>query len=353
MKIIIILDQFRDSDTSRLILNEEKEFRKRNIEILIITLHPEDPNTTISKELEYPEHDFLCVPVKSFFDFGGWKNLTRFLKEEKPDLVMTHQYDGNRIGRIAAHFARVPKIFAFEESGRVKDLNQLLQYWTSKIIATSEQDAAIFAASDIRKKKIVVVPDSIDFSKYGRGAAHDLRHELGIDADKFVFLFIGDLVKEKGVDILLRAFAKVSGGMLIVMGDGTERKNLEELSRQLLLAGRVVFYPIKRKIPHMLSTADCFVLSSREDGANPVLTEALASGVPVIVSDLPAYKDIIRDGTNGLIVPPQNSEELAFAMGRMKDDVDFLNTIKANLGKSIDRYSPQSHTDRILELTIK
>lgn len=120
-----------------------------------------------------------------------------------------------------------------------------------------------------------------------------LREELGVSGKK-VIMFVGRLVKVKGVDILLRAFAQLgrSDAVLVVVGDGPERQNLEKLALSLGISDRVIFTGWRDDASKLVSIADVFVLPSLSEGLPQALLEALAHGVPCIVSDIPQLRGL-------------------------------------------------------------
>ncbi len=139
-------------------------------------------------------------------------------------------------------------------------------------------------------------------------------------------LFVGRLVAKKGVEILVEAFARIavrySGWRLTVVGDGPDRKGLERRVSELSLGGRVEFAGrvANAALPAYYQRAGFFVFPSLvaadgdREGFGLVAAEALGCECPVIAGDLPAVRDIIRDGETGLMVPPGNVEALAQAM---------------------------------------
>lgn len=140
-----------------------------------------------------------------------------------------------------------------------------------------------------------------------------------------VFLSAGRLVPEKGFDILIQAFARLSmdcpQARLTIFGEGPERANLEALCRRLELSQQVSLPGFVPDPVGNFSGPGIFVLASRREGFGNVLIEALAAGLPVIAADCPVGpRLILEDGRYGLLAPPNDPEALAGAMARLLAD---------------------------------
>lgn len=155
---------------------------------------------------------------------------------------------------------------------------------------------------------------------------------------------MGRLSKQKGFDLLLQAFARCvstrPGWHLEILGDGAERAILETLAETLGVTDLVQFRGRVSNPSTILTRADLFVLSSRYEGFPNALLEAMACGVAVIATDCPSGpRDIITDGSDGLLVPAENVEALASALGCLMDNPEQ----RVNLGRRArevrDRFS--------------
>lgn len=142
-------------------------------------------------------------------------------------------------------------------------------------------------------------------------------------------LFVGRLVEKKGLEILLRALADDRGGgdRLVVVGGGPLHVPLEQRARELGLTGRVRFLGAisHRALPSIYAAADLFVGPSitAEDGDSEglglVFAEALSAGTPVVASDLPAIRDVVRDGENGRCFPAGDAAALAATLAALRE----------------------------------
>lgn len=140
-------------------------------------------------------------------------------------------------------------------------------------------------------------------------------------------LAAGRLVSQKGLDILLRAFALAGtslGRRLVIAGAGPERPALEELAAELGLDGSVVFTGAvgRTRLAELMRGADLFAFPSRQEAFGIALLEAMASGTPAIASRVGGIPEFARDGDNALLVPVGDVESLAAALVRLADDDD-------------------------------
>lgn len=144
--------------------------------------------------------------------------------------------------------------------------------------------------------------------------------------DHPVIMGLGRLGPEKGFDLLIRAFGRIAPdwptARLVIWGEGDERGRLEALTAGLALADRVALPGATRAPEDKLRSATVFVLSSRKEGLPMALIEAMALGRAVVACDCEhGPRDVIRNGIDGLLVPPEDVDALAAAIdGLLRDD---------------------------------
>jgi glycosyltransferase involved in cell wall biosynthesis len=190
----------------------------------------------------------------------------------------------------------------------------------------------------VRRDRIVVLPNPIAVPEVGDRDELRLRH--GFDGPTLVFA--GRLSLQKSLDVLLRAVAACDGVALVVAGDGPERARLDALVVELGLGDRVRFLGAQPRetVLELLAAADAEVLSSGWENFPHSLIEGLAVGTPVIATGVGGVLEIVDDGENGLLVPPDDPEAFAAAIRRFFADGDLRERLRAAARASVARFAP-------------
>ncbi len=171
---------------------------------------------------------------------------------------------------------------------------------------------------DIAPEKIQVVHPGVDTEKFKPCDLETrlaIRKEFGVKENDFLILFVSMNFELKGLDFLLAALSRLredGGGdhlKLLVVGKGNIKK-YQDISRRLGIGENVIFAGVRHDMERVYQAGDLLVLLSSFDTFGMVVTEAMASGLPVLVSDTVGAKDLVNDGENGFVVNRNNVEEL-------------------------------------------
>jgi glycosyltransferase involved in cell wall biosynthesis len=171
--------------------------------------------------------------------------------------------------------------------------------------------------------RITDIPNGADGERLSRPAARPADLPAAIRAGEYL-LFLGRLAPRKGVDVLLRALARMeprSSLELVIAGAGEERENLESLCRSLHLSERVRFLGAVQgeKKDYLLQNARCVVVPTRSwEGCPLVVMEALAAGSPVLGTQIKGIMEFICPGRTGWLVPPEDPAALAESMALVR-----------------------------------
>jgi glycosyltransferase involved in cell wall biosynthesis len=208
-------------------------------------------------------------------------------------------------------------------------------------------------AHKIREELIFVAPNAVDNELFTTAALEARKHatmrraELGLP--ERYFLFVGRLVREKGVFELLSAYAKLDTAIreqvgLVLAGDGVARAQLEALA-SAISPGTIKFpgFAQREELSSYYAFAEALVLPTYTDPWGLVVNEAMACGLPVIVSKVAGCTaDLIRDNWNGLLILPGDESSLGAAMTKISSQPNLRDTMSANSSLHISHYSPEA-----------
>lgn len=164
------------------------------------------------------------------------------------------------------------------------------------------------------EKPISVIPGGVDLGRFGNKGKGYLKRKLDLPKEAKIALYVGRLGKEKNVDFLLQAFCLTrkerKDVWLVIAGDGPEKQWLESLAKKLKVADRCVFLGVvsRDKIPLVYASANLFVFASKTETQGLVVTEAMASGLPVVALRDEAFEEVVLDGENGFLVKEDRAE---------------------------------------------
>ncbi|MBP2708427.1 glycosyltransferase family 4 protein [Microbispora sp. RL4-1S] len=181
----------------------------------------------------------------------------------------------------------------------------------------------------------------------GRGLPRDLPHPR--------IAFVGRLHPQKGVDTLLHAFRLLDAGYtgyLVIVGDGPERARLHRMARHLGIARRTRFlgFVPHDRIPSLLKDVDVLVLPSRYEELGSVLVEAMYCGTPVVASATGGIPELVRDGHEGLLVPPGSPAALAGALREVIDDPPLAARLAGHARRRVDEHTWDHLVHRVLDV---
>lgn len=168
-----------------------------------------------------------------------------------------------------------------------------------------------------------------------------------------VFLFLGQMITRKGVDLLINAFAALKNDKwcMVLVGNGDKKSSYENLISKLGLKEQIKIFPFvnSKEINTVLSVADVFILPSRNDGWGVVLNEALSLNKPLIASDMVgAAWHLIEHGINGFRFKSENVNELSQYMQAYIDNPELIHIHASHAPKIYQKYSSEAMVDNLL-----
>lgn len=235
------------------------------------------------------------------------------------------------------------------------------------IVVYGEHVKRYLISEGVAPERIFVAPHAVDNQMYNLPVAEQeqlaLRQALQIEPEQKVVLYLGRLEKIKGLPDLLKAFASLKrqagshtdqDAVLLLAGDGGERKRLESLAAAYGITEKVRFtgYVASEKTSHYYSISDLFVLPSitlpvGKETWGLVINEAFNQGVPVVATEAvgAAAGGLVQNGINGLVVPERDSQALAKALQQLLDDEELRGKMSKNALDTIREW----HNERMIE----
>lgn len=320
IRLVHIMTSFGIGGAEQLVLDICRRLDRKRFDTIVVAvvdggpMRPEFHDASIATEV---------VGKTSKLGIGTIRNLTAFLRTERPQIVHTHLFGGDTWGRIAAFRAGVPHVISTEhninrDEGFVKRLvKRRLTGRTERIIAVSDAVRAYSLRVDrIPSEKLIVIPNGVDLERFRltERPPRDLVHILSV----------GRLVPQKGHDVLIDAFAVFRDALprvrLTIIGDGPLRPHLEEQIRAYRIGDRVQLLGFHRDLPELYARADIAVFPSRWEGLGLAAIEASACGLPVIASAVGGFHEVVRDQETGVLVPSEEPKLLAEAIVELARD---------------------------------
>lgn len=224
-------------------------------------------------------------------------------------------------------------------------VEKLCAYFTDVLITINQEDYAL-AQKKMKAKKVIYVPGvGIDLSKFNNVAVDKAskREELSIPENAMLLLSVGELNKNKNHETVIRAIADIPNVYYIIAGKGGLQKYLQSLIDELNLATRVRLLGFRKDIGELCATADVYAMPSFREGLSVALMEAMASGLPCVVSKIRGNTDLI-DENGGTLFNPHSVEDCRASIKRLLLK-DLYNLGRYNLNKivkfSLDKVNEQ------------
>lgn len=322
-----------------------------------ITLVSSDENS-LSKIAS--EQGVKCFPLEMtrkitpLQDLRCLVQLVRFLRKEQPYFVHSHTPKAGIIGMLAAYIARVPVRMhtvagmpLMEATGfkrRILNLVERITYFCATRVYPNSKGLQdfIIQSTFCKATKLKVLGSGssngidttyFDPDQVSENQKETLKKELHIKSTDYVYCFVGRLVKDKGIDELIQAFAAISdknkAAKLILVGHTEADLDplLPETLHSIEFNENIIEVGFQNDVRPYLSIAHVFTFPSYREGFPNVVLQANAMGIPCIVSDINGCNEIISSGDNGLIIPSKNSSILQEKMELISTDP---NQIKLN-----------------------
>lgn len=311
-------------------------------------------------ECELPVQMYDSHTYRSVFNLKdniiAYKNLMKILKDNDIEVIHCNTPIGGTIGRICGRKAKVKHIiytahgFHFYKGAPLlnrtifKWAEMLMAHWTDVIITMNEEDYQAAQKFDLKPGgKVFYVPGvGIDTEAYKKVKVNEKkkRAELGLNADDIILISMGDLVKRKNYQTAIKAVKRTNNSKVhyLICGAGPEMDNLTKLSKSLGIDKQVHFLGFRSDIDELLKISDIFLFTSLQEGLPRSLMEAMASGLPCIVSNIRGNIDLIKNCEGGFLCKSNDEKGFSEAISNLINNEDLLKKMKNINVEKIQKY---------------
>lgn len=371
MKVLYVIDSLGAGGAERSLAEMHPLLEEAGIQTVILCFH-------------HSEEGFETEAVRGGADVrfigarGAWSRsraIRKVIAEEAPDIVHTTLYEADVAGRLAAigHKATVVTSLVNTPYTPLRRLDPNIRPWRLRVVQAIDASTArhltnhFHAITGAVKEWAVTAlrldPDRITVIERGRdpirlGAPSSERRDrsrkaLGLDPDDRVLLSVGRQEYQKGQRYLLEAMRLLSTDhapvkLLVAGREGHATSELRGLASGL---PSVRFLGHRDDLPEILAAADVFVFPSLYEGLGGSLIEAMALGLPIVASELPAVREVLREGENALLVEPASPSAIASSIDRLAGDP----ALSERFGKRsreifLERFTLERSAARMIEL---
>lgn len=263
----------------------------------------------------------------------GYRNLLSEVRGFSPDAIITYLFHADMIGRLFLGQKMTVPIVPFLRTTYNHPrywIARTLEKFTKRLVpvylANSEAVKNFYVSTiGVKPEEIIVIPNGID-TKYFDTLVPDpeLRRSLNASPDDFIIISVANLHPNKGHRYLLEAFETVYRHQqasperilsakikLLLVGDGTERRNLEQQIENYRSKKNISFLGRRTDVPQLLKISDCFILPTLFEGMSNAIMEGMAASLPVITTDIPENRELIENMKTGILVPTKDSGKIS------------------------------------------
>lgn len=374
MKVLQVINGLGTGGAERSIAESLPIFASAGVQLIVAcqTLRSEG----VQEQVRGASFDVRVLSPQGFS--GQARELRKLMRSEGVDLVHTTIFESDVLGRLAAAGCGIPVLTSLVNTSyepiRFTDPNvsrfklwgaRTIDGWTGRHL-TSHFHAITKAVRASAVRWLKIPPQRITVIERGRDPRRlgtpsperraRARRDLGLRENDEVLVSVGRQEYQKGQRFLLEAVSKLAPNrprlrLLIAGRKGNASNELQEALDRFALRDRVEFLGHRSDVPDILAAGDVFVFPSLYEGLGGALIEAMALGLPIVASDIPAIQEVVEKDRNALLVPPTATEELGHSIARLLDELPLARSFaKRSVMLFQERFTLEKSVSRMIEL---
>lgn len=354
---------------------DTKRFRSTVITVFSRANHWREPIEALGIEV-------ISLNARAARDLPAAVNsLHKWLRDNRPDVIHTHLWAANVVGRIAGRLAKIPVLSSAHNpdyepearddgsdvSSRKRNLARAIDRWTGqfgskRMIAVSDyvrQSTHRQLRYPIESIELLYNPiDADSFTNQTGRTREQVLEEFRIPSSAFVLLNVARISPQKGQVYAVRAVPLIAKNYpdvhLILAGATTDSQYLAQVQSEIQKLGvneKIHIVGARTDIPDLLQACDIFVFPSLYEGLGIALIEAMAAGCTCIATRTGPLPEVVDDGVNGLLVPPRDEVQLAEVICGLIANPNRRVALGQAARKSVlERFEPQAAANRLMEI---
>ena len=326
VRIVNIIEHLDIGGEEKLLFNLAPALQAEGFKIYVITFMPGSMDKALM------DRGVPLITIKTGSKIRRLIELIKILKKIRPDIIHTRLFSAGFWGRAAGYAAGVP-ILLHTHAGftfRSKKLKRIPMEFLLSLIT----DATICVSEGVKKHikkylkinqtKLFMIPNGISVKSLFALSLKSIKKPACL-------IIAGRLEHVKGQDIIIRALALIPNNLckvLLIAGEGSRGRQLERLAARLGVGERVKFLGARNDIPSLLAQADIYIAPSRSEGLPVAVLEAMASGLPVIASNITGHREVLSK--TGEFFPAEDYKALAQKI------IMIINNLEKSLQKAVE-----------------
>lgn len=349
-KILLLNTTFKFEGPNDVLYQLATNVDASRFEIVCACMHEGGPMEKTYRDAGYETYNFR---MERFTDVGAVFRVRDFIRSENIDLVTAQLLRAEVFGGCGAWLSGVPLVFVVQNIDSYRSnplfipkyyLSKLSMRWPVKVVAASEyvRDFVI-KHQGVSPDHVITIHDAIapaQFSSLAR-ERDGVREEFNLRQNEIVIGTVARYDAQKGLLYLLDAFQRLASKYkevrLVLVGDGPQRNEIEEKVMEGGIANKVILTGFRRDYDRIIQGFDIFVLPSIWEGFPLALLASMASAKPVVSTKVSGIPEAVKDGVNGFLVRPADSEALAERIERLICDEELRRRFGAKGSERVEK----------------
>lgn len=359
LKILQVVNSLLPGGAEKLVVETSLKFIAAGHKVSILLLKAYD--TPLSRQLK--ENDQISV-----FSLGSDTNMyhpscifkiAKHFKQHEYDVIHAHLFPPFYWVALAKYASKKSVFVHTEHNTDNRRMNSTF-YKPIERFMYKKYDCHIAISETVlenmrrhissKKVSIDLIFNGVDLAAISNAEPYE-KKDFGVGEDEQLIIQISAFRPQKNQPTLIKAMKHISGTKLLLVGEGQERQNCENLAASLGLTNKISFLGIRDDVPRLLKTADVVVLSSHYEGLSLSSVEGMASGRPFVASDVPGLTEVVKDA--GILFEKNDDQQLADIIKRLLKDKSFYSTTVKNCIERSKKYDLDTMAKSYLGLYAK